>query len=183
MKGKDVDAWLRGQESYTLHKPIRYKFQRRRTIVAGPDQQLQADLLDVSKYAGENEGVKYLLTAVDVFSKFAWAVPLKSKKTTAVLKAFGRLLDTTKPRKPQSVQTDKGGEFVSDAFRRYLRKKRILHFTSENDDIKCSVVERFNRTLQTKIHRFFTRHHTRRYLTALPKLIDAYNRRKQRASL
>ncbi|GFU70974.1 uncharacterized transposon-derived protein F54H12.3 [Trichonephila clavipes] len=65
---KDVKHWLSQKDAYTLHKPVRHKFQRNR-----------ADLVDMQSLAEFNNGYKYLLTCIDLFSKFAWAVPLKDK--------------------------------------------------------------------------------------------------------
>ena len=66
-KSKDVDDWLLKQEPYTLHKRIVNKFQRRNTITPGPEVQFQADLLDVQSHSKDNDGYKYILTAIDVF--------------------------------------------------------------------------------------------------------------------
>ena len=69
---KFITNWSRGQEAYTLHKPVRYKFKRRKTIAGGLFQQFQADLLDTSAYSKENDGVKFVLNVIDVFSKYVW---------------------------------------------------------------------------------------------------------------
>ena len=166
-----IKDWLRGQEAYMLHKPVRYKFKRRKTITAGPFQQFQADLLDTTAYSRKNGSAKYVLVVIDVFSKYVWARTLPNVK-----KAFQDILESVPGnRKPLYLQTDKGREFVSSAFRDFLQKEGISFFTSENDDVKCSVVERFNRTLQTKLHRYFTSTHTRWYVDVLPAVIDTYN--------
>ena len=77
IKSSNALKWLRGQEAYTLHKPLRTKFARRKTIVSGIGEQLQTDLIDVQKFKKVNDGVSFLLTAIDVFSKRAWVVPIK----------------------------------------------------------------------------------------------------------
>lgn len=76
---KEVKEWLQSQDPYTLHKPTRRKFPRRQVIVYGIDHQWQADLVDVAKLASYNKGFKYLLTCIDVLSRYAWVVPLKDK--------------------------------------------------------------------------------------------------------
>ena len=76
IKTSNARKWLRGQDSYTLHKPARVKFPRRKTIVAGIGEQLQTDLIDVQKLKSENDGMGYLLTAIDIFSKRAWVIPI-----------------------------------------------------------------------------------------------------------
>lgn len=105
LKNDKVRNWLTGQDAYTLHKPARIRFPRRPTIVSGPGDQLQADLMDVRSHSDENDGVSYILTAVDVFSKKAWGIPIKSKSGVNVRNALTKLFDDTHFRK---MQTDKG---------------------------------------------------------------------------
>ncbi|GFU53734.1 uncharacterized transposon-derived protein F54H12.3 [Trichonephila clavipes] len=76
---KDVKHWLSQKDAYTLHKPVRHKFQWKRVFVSDIDRQFQADLVDMQALAEFNKGYKFLLTCIDLFSKFAWAVPLKDK--------------------------------------------------------------------------------------------------------
>ena len=80
---KQVKTWLQKQTTYTLHKPIRRKFQRRKTVVGGIDHQWQADLADVQSLKKDNDQYRYLLCVIDVFSKYAWVVPLYNKSGTA----------------------------------------------------------------------------------------------------
>ncbi|GFX77689.1 uncharacterized transposon-derived protein F54H12.3 [Trichonephila clavipes] len=102
---KDVKHWLSQKDAYTLHKPVRHKFQRNRVFVSDIDRQFQADLVDMQSLAEFNKGYKYLLTCIDLFSKFAWAVPLKDKFGKSV--KFG-LEIIFKERKPKVLQTDAG---------------------------------------------------------------------------
>lgn len=71
-----------------LHTPARRNYQRRRVEVRGIDETWQADLVDMIAYAGQNKGYKYLLTVIDIFSKYAWAVPIKSKTGEDVTNAM-----------------------------------------------------------------------------------------------
>ena len=165
--------WLEKEPSYTLHKPIRYKFQRRKVIVGGIDQQFQIDLLDVSAYAEQNEGIHFLLVVIDCFSKYAWVRPIKNKTGQSVTIAFDSILK--EGRQPIAIQSDKGKEFLNSRFQNYLKEKGIDFFTTENDDIKATIVERLNATLQVRIHRYFSANHTRRYLDVLQSIVDSYN--------
>ena len=74
-----VKTWLQSKDTYTLHEPIRYSFPRNRVIVTEIDGQWQADLVDISSLGCFNKGYKFLLTCIDVFSKFVCVVPLKNK--------------------------------------------------------------------------------------------------------
>lgn len=171
-KKTNVRDWLASQDTYTLHKPVRRTFPRRKTIVGGIDHQWQADLIDTQRLKKDNDGYNYILTVIDVLSKFAWAVPLKNKTGPTLVSAFDSIFAD---RQPQALQTDKGTEFINKTFQKYLKDRGVRFFTTENEDIKASIVERFNRTLKEKLWRYFTKHGRNRYLEALPDLLNNYN--------
>ena len=169
----EVKNWLRNQDAYTLHRGIRQRFPRRTTEVASEGQQLQADLLDIRSHSEFNDGNNFILTCVDVFSRKAWAVPIRSKSAAKVAEALQQVL---KDEKYMYLQTDKGKEFYNETVRHLLQSKGIKHFSSENETIKASIVERFNKTVREKIHRYLTAKNTKRFLHVLPDIIDTYNR-------
>ncbi|RWS21323.1 hypothetical protein B4U80_03489, partial [Leptotrombidium deliense] len=169
---KEVKNWLKNQVTYTLHKPIRHKFRRRKIVVSAIDEQWQADLVDLQEFAAKNNGYKYLLTAIDLFSKYAFAVPIKNKKAETVVAAFEKIF---KRRIPLKLQTDKGKEFINSSLQKFLKNNHVKFFTSHNDVIKCSVVERFNRTLKSKMFKYFTANGTRKYIDVLQDFLNSYN--------
>ena len=172
---KDVQEWLRGESTYTLHKPIRRRFKRRKTIVGGIDYQWQADLADMQHLAKQNNNKKYLLCVIDVFSKFSWVIPIQNKMGKTLIEAFQSIVQKSK-RKPLSLQTDKGTKFKKKKlFQQYLKKNQIHFFTTENPETKASVVERFQRTLKTRMWKYFTHNKTRRYMDVLNSLVKSYN--------
>jgi hypothetical protein len=73
------------------------------------------------------------------------------------------------------LQTDKGTEFLNSTFQKLLKDHNIRHYTSENDDIKAAVVERFNRTLKGAMWRYLTHSSDGRYIDILPNLVSSYN--------
>ena len=168
-----VRRFLSGVSAYTLHKQVRKRFTRNRTYVSGVDDQWQADLVDMRKLAKQNRGYNYLLTCIDVFSKYAWVVPVKEKNSRTMYAAFQELFKNQK-RVPNRLQTDKGLEFFNTPISKLLRDKQINHFASWSDQ-KAAVVERFNRTLKTRMWRYFSARNTKSYLSALPHLVHAYN--------
>ena len=170
IKMKDVQSFLQNQYVYTLHKPARRNFIRNKVIVPGPNYQFQIDLSDMQSIKEENDGYQYILTCIDVFSKEAWAIPVKNKSADEILRVF-RLID----KKPKVVQSDEGKEFLNKKFQNYLESNNIRFFTSKNRDIKCAVVERFNRTLKSKIWKHFSRSRKYRYIDVLPDIMNAYN--------
>ena len=170
-----VQRFLSGEASYTLHRQVRKHFKRNPTYVSGIDEQWQADLVDMQALSRANKGVRYLLTCIDVFSKFAWAIPCKAKSATEMVTAFRQLFKEAHPRRPSRLQTDKGKEFLNSQVQTLLRDTyQIAHFYSWSDQ-KAAVVERFNRTLKSHMWRYFSAKQTNRYLDILPKLMQAYN--------
>lgn len=171
---KRAENWLTYQDAYTLHKPARKRFKRRQTIVSGIDAQWQADLIDVQRLKRNNDRYGYLLTVIDAFSKYAWVTPLKNKTGKSMVEGFKKVLGNGR-RKPLKLQTDKGSEFTNRTFQTYLKNNQIEFFTTENEDIKAAIVERFNRTLKEKIWRYMTHRGTYRYVDVLADLVSAYN--------
>jgi len=136
-------------DAYTMHKPIRTRFPRRRTFAKGIADLFQIDLADVSNLSPHHDGYRYLLNCIDVFTKRAWSIPLRTKTGREVSNAFERILSE---QRCNIVQSDKGTEFLNSAFQSMLRRHGIKFYTSENEDIKAAVVERFNRTLKQKMY-------------------------------
>src|SRR6266516_4532136 len=169
---RNAKEWLSTQETYTLHKPVRRRYKRRKTICVGLDHLWQIDLVDMTSLSSYNDGFKYLLTCIDCFSRYAWVVPIRNKRSSSVTDAFASILDL---RRPTYVQSDKGSEFLNSSFQSMLKDNDILFYTSKNDDIKCALVERYNRTLKTRMWRYFTYANTLRYVDVLPSLVKSYN--------
>jgi hypothetical protein len=169
---KHIEQALENVDAYTKHKRYQRRFPRRKTQTYGIDRQWQTDLIEMIPFAKENKGYKYILVAIDVFSRQAFAQPLKSKKSLDVLEGFEVM---TKDRKPHSLQSDKGKEFLNTKFQDYLKDNDIDFFTGENDDVKCALAERFNSTLQSKLWRYFTYVNTYKWYDVLQPMIKSYN--------
>jgi hypothetical protein len=175
----EVKEWLSSQDAYTLHKKVNRKFLRRPTIVNGSGIQYQADLIDMQKYSDENSGYKYILSVIDVFSKFGWCLELRTKNGREVSGALEEIL-TSSP--CEVLQTDKGKEFYNASVRNLLQKLRVRHFSTENDDIKASIVERFNRTIQSKLYRWFTYTNSNKWSSVLRDITTTYNNTRHSAT-
>ena len=141
-----IKDWLSSQDTYTLHKDARRKFKRNKIIVHGIDEQWQVDLVDMNTLAKENKGYRYLLTCIDILSKFAWVVPLKSKMARNVIGGFEK--NFKMGRIPIKLQSDGGCEFNNTTFKQYMKKKGIHYFTTKNET-KCSIVEQFKIVMYT----------------------------------
>jgi hypothetical protein len=170
-----VKDWLRSQRTYTLHKVARKKYGKRRYASSGIDHFWQADLVDMQSWASQNDGYKYILTVVDVFSKYAWAEPIKDKREAAVKAAFERVFASG--RKCFKLQTDQGLEFFSGGMNRFFTEHEITHYAVKSAD-KASLVERLNRSLKEKMWRYFNHKNTYRWLEYLPELVSGYNAAK-----
>ena len=159
-----------------LHKPITKNFSKRKVISNGIDKIWAADLVEMQKFSKWNKGIKYLLTVIDVFSKYGWIKPLKDKKTENVSKAFNEIFKKSK-RKPSMLWTDKGSEFISKHFKEFLKKEKIKMYHTENEE-KSSVVERWNRTIKNRMWKMFTGNNNTVYWDKIDKLVDDYNNTK-----
>ena len=173
-KGKDgtVGKWT-DRLAKELHKPRRICFPRRRVHVKGIDQIWSADLVDMSAFSKDNHGVKYLLTIIDVFSKYTWVMPPKTKTGKDITKAFDYIIEGSR-RKPSRLWVDKGTEFYNQTFNKYLEQNNIQMYSTHNEG-KAVVVERFNRTIKTRLWMYFRANSTTRYFDILPALLQQYN--------
>jgi transposase InsO family protein len=143
-----VKKWLQSQDTYTLHKQRQMKIKRQRYYVTNIGDLYQGDLCDLRNLAAENDNMKYIITVIDTFSKNAWALPIRTKSSTDMIKAFEIIF---KDRKPIKFQSDKGCEFLAKPVQTYFKKLGIIFFTSNQPAVKASICERFNRTLRTRM--------------------------------
>lgn len=178
--GEDATEWLRGQNAYTLHKPVRRRFKRRKYHVEGIDSLWQADLADFNELSQWNDGYRYVLVVIDVFSKYVFAKPTKSKTAKEVLGVFNMIL-ASQDRKPRRLMTDKGKEFDNDMLKNFCKENGIHYYTSQNPDTKAAVAERVIKTLKGRLYRYFTYKKSWRYLGVLDKIVSAYNQAKHRS--
>src|SRR5579862_162023 len=168
---KQVQEWLKSQSAYTVHKPARKRYLTRPYRVSGINHLWQVDLADMQPYANQDEGYKYILTVIDVFSWRGWARPVKSKKAQDIIPKFE---DIFRDSKPLQVQSDEGMEFESNAMKQFWAANEMEQY-SVKSQFKASIVERFNQTLKTKMWRYFTHRRTRKWIDVLPNLLEAYN--------
>jgi len=161
-----------------LHAPARRNFPRRRVVVRGYDDLWQADVVEMRPYARHNKGHNYILTVIDVLSKYAWAVPLKTKSGNETARALSKIMRDD-ARCPRNLQTDEGKEFYNAEVRKITTKRKINHYSTYSV-MKASVVERFNRTLKNAMWKHFTLNGTYKWIGELPRLLSEYNERKHR---
>jgi len=140
----------------------------------------ESDLVDVQGLAKYDDDIKYLLTVIDVFSKFLHIIPLKSKTGKTVTTAFQSILKDPKylkliRRRPVWVRTDRGNEFLNRSFQDMLKREGIQFQICKNPDVKCSVVERAHRTIRDKLYKYFTYKNTYRFIDVLQDFVRGCN--------
>lgn len=178
IKQNDVNAFLEEQDPYTLHRKVIRNFKRNHYYANNIDHIWECDLCDMSMFAKDNDSYKYLLTVIDVLSKFAWVEPVLTKSAISITKAFHNILKRSGERKPQLLRSDRGKEFKNAIFRSFLDGKKIKQqFPQTTSLFKCAVVESFNKTLKNKMFRYFTTRgvNYRRYIDVLQSLVHSYN--------
>lgn len=173
--------WLEELEAYSLHRPVRRNFERNRYRLFTIDRLWEADLIDISTLKRHNDNHTFLLTVIDVFTKYAFVRPLKSKKAGAVIRALKQIIDSSEEetgvkRSPKIFQSDKGKEFKNQYMKGFLDSRGIRqHFPQTHSQNKAAIVERFNRTIQSFIYKYLTWRKTRRYIDVLQQLVHLYN--------
>ena len=158
-----------------LHKLIIRKFEKRRVYSTFKDNIWGVDLADMQLLSKYNKGIRFLLCVIDIFSKYAWAVPLKDKKCISIVKAFQIILkQSNSKRKPNKIWVDKGSEFYNACFKKWLRDNDIVMYSTHNEG-KSVVAERFIRTLKSKIYKYMTSTSKNVYIDKLDDIVDEYN--------
>ena len=129
----------------------------------------------ISKF---NKGFRFLLCVVDVFSKYAWVVPLKDKKGVSIVNAFQSILKKSN-RKPNKIWADKSSEFYNRSMKLWLEKNNIEIHSTHNEG-KSAVAERFIRTIKNKIYKYMTSVSENVYIDELDDIVDEYNNTNHR---
>ena len=160
--------------SQELHKPRKINFERRKVISNNIDHIWGIDLITMIKYSKQNKNYKYILTVIDFFSKYSWCYPLKTKKSEEIINSFKDIFKKSK-RKPSMIQSDEGSEFTNNKTQTFFKNNNIKWYHTYNRDIKCSICERYNRTILNKIYKNFTLNNNTIWINDLNKLTNEYN--------
>ena len=179
-KKSAIRKWLQSNDTYTLYKPQRKNFPTRKTVAYGIDDVHQADLADMSNHSKSNNGVTFLLCVIDVLSKKAWVLPLKSKSAASMVKAFKKLYGPRASRVPARLSTDRGLEFLAKNVQSLLKSFGVHSYVMHNRQ-KAAVAERFVRTLKEKIHKYMDSQGSDAYINKLQDFVGAYNQSRHRS--
>ena len=88
---------------------------RRKVYSSYRGKYLSVDLADTQSLSKYNKGNKYLLCAIDLFSKYAWVIPIKDKKGHSIVNAFQKII--SEGRKPNKIWVDQGSKFYNSSFK------------------------------------------------------------------
>ena len=161
-KGSGIINEPNYQLANELHKPIIRQLKKRQVHSSFKGNIWVVDLADKQSLSKYNRGIKYLLCAIDLFSKYAWVVPIKDKKGTSIVNVFKKILSysnrskaKSKGRKPNKIWADQGSEFYNKPFKYFLKINNIEMYSTYNEE-KSAVAERFIRNLKNKIFKYMT---------------------------
>ena len=173
-----IRKWLQDIDAYSLQRPLRYKFKMRRVIARGIDALWDVDLADVSNLAKYNDGIRYLLVAIDVFSRYLWVETLQNKYHQSIIKCLQNIFKMG--RIPNEIRTDKGSEWKNKWLTAFLKKHNVHHYVTQNAT-KANYSERVIRTIKSQMYRYFTHKRTYHYLNVLQDIVRNYNERPYRS--
>ena len=170
---KQIQDVLKKQEMSQLYKPITKERVYFPITSFKPYQHLQIDLLDLSNISTTNSYYQYLLVSIDIFTRKAFAVPLKFKNAESVIKGMEQ---TIKFFKPEIITTDNGKEYINKKLETLLQEHHIEHrFVDVNQHTSLGIIDRWCRSIRNLINKYCTSHKTTRYIDVLPKLVENYN--------
>ena len=159
-----------------LHKPIIKKFDKRKVYSQFKDNIWGVDLADMQSLSRKNKVIKYLLYAIDLYSKYAFVIPLKDKKGISIVNAFNKIIKQSN-RKPNKIWVDHGGEFYNNVFENWLSDNDINMYSTYNEG-KSVAAERFIRTLKNKLYKHMTATDKNVFYDVLDDAINKYNNTK-----
>ena len=175
----EISKILQNIDAYTLHKPVRKRFQRRPIMVSKPGLYMNADLLEFGDLSIKNKGYKYLLLFQDMFSRYVYVELLKNKDGKSVSLAAEKILKSS-PHNYSYLQTDNGTEFYSKPFKSLMKKLNINHYSTFNRETKASYIERAIKTIKHVLYKSMTHSNKIKFLDDLKHIIESYNKRPHR---
>ena len=159
-----------------LHKPVIRKCNKRKVYSQFKDNIWGVDLADMQSLSRKNKGIKYLLCAIDLYSKYAFVIPLKDKKGISIVNAFNKIIKQSN-RKPNKIWVDQGGEFYNNVFKKWLSDNDIIMYSTYNEG-KSVVAARFIRTLKNKLYKHMTANGKNVNYDVLDDIVNEYNNTK-----
>ena len=159
-----------------MHKPVIKKINKRKVYSQFRDNIWGVDLADTQSLSKKNKGIKYFSCAIDLFSKYAFVVPLKDKKGISIVNAFNKIIKQSN-RKTNKIRVDQGSEFYNRVFKKWLPDNDIIMYSTFTEG-RSVVAERFIRTLKNELYKHMTATGKNVYYDVLDDVVNEYNNTK-----
>jgi Integrase core domain/Chromo (CHRromatin Organisation MOdifier) domain len=162
-----------------ISKPARSKYPTRKVISNFPDDIWASDLAQMTTFTSQNDGYSYMLNVIDLFTRYAWSVPLKTKTAKEVLEGMKIIVKSNGGKTPRFLWVDEGKEYHNNELKKWCKENDVTMYSTHGTH-KSVVVERFNKTIKTYMWRRFIADNTRNWVEMLPSLITFYNNKVHR---
>lgn len=169
---KFLKEWTSNQESYSLNKNALNKFTRSRVVVKNIRHMYDTDLADLSDLANANDGIKYWLIVIDVFSKKLGLRTLKTKNALEVKNAMQSVFEEMQT--PELLRSDGGREFDNKLLKKYLDELGVRYQIARNQS-HANFSERIIRTIKALMYKYLTHNNTHKYHDVIQQLVASYN--------
>ena len=175
---QNISEGLEKENSYTLNRSVVRKFPRNRVLVEGFDTQWDSDTADLGLLSKSNDGYKYFLLMIDIFSRYVSVRPLKTKFAKEIIDAMKDIFK--QGRQPRTLRTDGGKEFNNHQVKAYLNRKGVHHFSTHNEK-QANYGERAIKTIKSKLYRYMVSSNSLRYIDVLQDIVQSYNHTPHRS--
>lgn len=173
IKRSDIIDFLKSTSSHTMNRQFRKRISKP-IISKRPYERLQMDITELKKLSRSNKGIKYFFIIIDHYSKYVWLYPMKKKSET--YNNIKQFIDNHKNKNISIIQSDNGLEFKDNKLKKLFKENKINHiFSSTYKPQTNGLVERFNRTIKSKIYQHLTHTNGKKYIDILQDLVDNYN--------
>ena len=171
----EVKKFLKSVDTYTLHKLTPKRFPTQKIIAAKPKIIVSLDLIDMSKLAKYNNGVKFLMYFIDVYSKKITVIKLKNKNTHSILEGLKYFFELDDNWKYSRIYSDFEASLYSKQVKDYLKKNKKIVYSNSSVERKNSISESNLKTLKYKIYKYLTHYNTYKYIDVLDKFVSSLN--------
>ena len=176
IKIEDIKKFLQSQDSYTLHKLTRKRFkQYRKVLVAKPKIIISLDLIDMNKLSRYNNGYKYSMFFIDVFSRKNTVIPIKTKSKIDILEGLKVFFNINDNKAYTRIYSDLESSLYSREVQEYLYSNKILTYSNSSYETKNSLAEIGLKYLKRKIYMYLSHYSTNRYIDVLQDIVSGIN--------
>ena len=168
-----INEFLRQNNTSSLFRQVRHKFPRRRIIVHYPFQMIMSDTINYRNLGSKNKDFKYIMIAIDVFSKKVWFHAMKRMNEFESTIAIEKILDEM-PEMPQNFVTDLGTEYYNYKVKSLFDRMGIKHYSIRGKHKAC-VAERVIKTIKGRLQKYFWENNTSNWINVIDQFVLNYN--------